>query len=52
MIQKLNEKKALSQLMKFLSKAYAVVIGWSLFTEDISLKDFSDRIKKFKSMLN
>jgi len=42
----------LDNMNNFLDKAYAIGIGGALFSENISLQDFEDRIKKIKLILN
>ena len=39
-------------IKQFLSKSIAVGIGNSLFSSNVSLSEFSDRIKKIKTLLN
>jgi len=42
----------LDNMNNFLDKSFAIGIGGALFSENISLKDFEDRIKKIKLFLN
>ena len=42
----------LDNMTNFLDKAYAIGIGGALFSANISLQDFEDRIKKIKLILN
>ena len=42
----------LDNISNFLNKSYAVGLGGALFSEDISLQDFKDRIKKIRSILD
>ena len=42
----------LDNMNNFLDKSFAIGIGGALFSENISLKDFEDRIKKIKLLLN
>ena len=41
----------LDNLKQFLSKSFAVGIGNSLFSSNISLNEFSDRIQNIKSLI-
>ena len=42
----------LDNMNYFLDKSYAIGMGGALFSENISLHDFKDRIKKIKLILN
>ena len=42
----------LDNMSNFLDKSYAIGMGGALFSEHISLQDFTDRIKKIKLILN
>ena len=42
----------LDNMNNFLDKSFAIGMGGALFSENISLKDFEDRIKKIKLFLN
>jgi len=42
----------LDNMINFLNKSYAIGLGGALFSENISLQDFKDRIKKIRLILD